>query len=57
MSKFDKIWIIPYNKAIVRLLFQLFGTEITILESFEFFKDTMTLLKNGLKHRNYSLKT
>ena len=36
MSKFDKIWIIPYNRATVRLLFRLFGTEITILESLKY---------------------
>ena len=53
----DKIWIVPDNKDTISLLSRLFGIEYVFFEDFEYSKDTIMLLKNELKLRNYSLRT
>lgn len=53
----DKIWVIPDNKESVNLLYRLFGAENIISDVFEFDKNTIMVLKNELKLRNYSVRT
>ena len=53
----DKIWVIPDNEDRTKLLCRLFGKDNVFFENYEYDKDTMVVLINELKLKNYSVKT